>query len=238
MNLSELVFHDFVQQTSATTGTGNYVLGDAMPGFQPFADILSTGKKFIYSATDGIFWEIGVGTLQADGSIARSEILRSYSGPGSGFQISAINWGVGTKTLRLVANSDLFYTVATAEAVIPPLFAPARLTTSDNTSQTLYARDIGLPDGPYVLEAVVVAYAGATGAAKVWKVLAAAVFDGETGSLLGTPAVDVIGGNGAGAAFGCTVDVSGTQLRILVTGDASATTEFAAYGINMNQFGY
>lgn len=67
-------FVDLVRNYTSTIGTGNFVLGKAATGFQGFTTALAAGDRFYYSAA-GVDrpqeWEIGRGTLLADGSIAR-----------------------------------------------------------------------------------------------------------------------------------------------------------------------
>lgn len=93
-------FAELVRNFTATAGTGNLVLGDAAPGFTSFASALKPGDRFYYSVMglDKIDEsEVGRGTLQADGTIARepmSGVLTNFSG--------------GSKTVALVAAAEWF----------------------------------------------------------------------------------------------------------------------------------
>ena len=88
-----LVHADRVQETTTTTGTGTYTLAGAVAGFQSFAAI-GNGNTCYYCATNGVDWEVGLGTYTASGTtLARTSILASTDGG------AAVDWGAGTKTV-------------------------------------------------------------------------------------------------------------------------------------------
>lgn len=93
-------FADLVRNFTSTAGTGNLVLGAAAPGFTGFASALKPGDRFYYSVV-GLEKteesEVGRGTLQADGSIARQPISGVLT-----------NFTTGTKTVALVAAAEWF----------------------------------------------------------------------------------------------------------------------------------
>ncbi len=90
------VFGDRVQETFTTTGTGTMTLAGAVVGYQAFSAVLSNGDTAYYAATDGVNWEIGLGTFTSSGTtLARTTILASNN---SG---SAVNWSAGTKSIWL-----------------------------------------------------------------------------------------------------------------------------------------
>jgi hypothetical protein len=89
-----LVISDRVKETTTTTGTGTLTLGGAVTGFETFTANLSDGDTTYYACTDNTDFEVGLGTFTASGTtLARTTILASSN---SG---SAVNWGVGTRTV-------------------------------------------------------------------------------------------------------------------------------------------
>jgi hypothetical protein len=101
-------FVDLVRNYTITQGTGAFVLGPPVPGFTSFASAVQPGDQFYYSAI-GVDKpnerEVGRGTLQADGSIARSPIggaATSFTG--------------GSKTVALIAAAEWFNNVQSGAA--------------------------------------------------------------------------------------------------------------------------
>ncbi|HEU5067477.1 MAG TPA: glycosyl hydrolase family 28-related protein [Sphingomicrobium sp.] len=92
-------FVDLVRNYSNTTGTGNLVLGSAVPGYTSFTAALQAGDQFYYSVMfdKANHAEVGRGTLQADGTIARD--------PCNGI---LTNFGNGTKTVSLVTAAEWY----------------------------------------------------------------------------------------------------------------------------------
>ena len=62
-----LIVADRVQETTNTTGTGAYTLGGAVAGFQTFAAAVSNTDTVYYSVTDGVNFEVGLGTYASSG---------------------------------------------------------------------------------------------------------------------------------------------------------------------------
>lgn len=93
-------FVDLVRTFTASQGTGPLVPGAAVQGFSTFADTMSAGDQFYY-CVQGIDRpterEVGRGTLQANGTIARQ--------PVSG---GLVPFSSGTKTINLVAAAEWF----------------------------------------------------------------------------------------------------------------------------------
>lgn len=87
---------DFVKETSTTTGTGTYDLAGASTGFRTFVSGIGSGNSCWYSATDGVDWEVGIGTVTdaSPDTLSRTTILSSSNAG------SAVNWGAGTRVLR------------------------------------------------------------------------------------------------------------------------------------------
>jgi len=98
-----LVVKDRVKETTTTTGTGTYTLAGAVSGFQSFS-VIGNGNTTYYSISDGIDWEVGIGTYTASGTtLSRDTILESSN---SG---NAVNWSAGDK--------DIFVTYPAERAV-------------------------------------------------------------------------------------------------------------------------
>lgn len=98
-----LVVRDRVKETTTTTGTGTLTLAGAAAGFQSFS-VIGNGNTTYYTITNGIDWEVGIGTYTSSGTtLSRDTILESSN---SG---SAVNWGSGSK--------DVFVTYPAERAV-------------------------------------------------------------------------------------------------------------------------
>src|SRR4030095_15919075 len=93
-------FVDLVRNVTSVTGTGPVALGQAVSGYTSLAAAVSPGGQFYY-CIQGVDTpaerEIGRGTMQADGKVARQPI------PGP-----ATNFTTGTKTIALVAAAECF----------------------------------------------------------------------------------------------------------------------------------
>ena len=77
-------FVDMVRNVTSSTGTGAIALGSAVSGFTSLGDAVATGEQFYY-CIQGVDKpaerEVGRGTMQANGSIARQPI----GGPATNF---------------------------------------------------------------------------------------------------------------------------------------------------------
>lgn len=93
-------FVDLVRNFTTVQGTGPVVIGAAVSGYTGLAQALGAGDQFYYclqSVDKPQEREVGRGTLQADGKVAREPI----SGPPT-------NFSSGTKTIALVAAAEWF----------------------------------------------------------------------------------------------------------------------------------
>jgi hypothetical protein len=90
-----LIVADRVQETSTTTGTGNFTLGGAVTGFQAFSSVLASADTTYYTIADqgGANWEVGLGTFTSPSTLARTTILSSSNAG------SAVNFTAGTKSV-------------------------------------------------------------------------------------------------------------------------------------------
>ena len=95
-----LVIKDRVKESSTTTGTGTYTLAGAEAGHQTFSAI-GDGNTTYYAATDGTYWEVGIGTYTASGTtLARTTILSSSNSD------NAVNWTAGEKLIFVTQPSS------------------------------------------------------------------------------------------------------------------------------------
>jgi hypothetical protein len=93
-------FKDRVKESTTTTGTVAYALAGYYTGFQPFS-VLGDGNTCEYCCTDGVNWEIGLGTYTAAGNtLARTTIYASSNAN------AAVSWGVGSKDIFLTAPAS------------------------------------------------------------------------------------------------------------------------------------
>ena len=104
------IFKDAVREQTATTGTGTLSLaGVVLDGFQRFQDALTTADVVYYEIDDlsigGTNREVGIGTWTAAGNtLSRDTVLMSTNGG------AAVNWGAGTKDVRLSVAATWFTT--------------------------------------------------------------------------------------------------------------------------------
>ena len=93
-------FVDMVRNLTTSTGTGAVNPGSAVPGFTSLSAAIATGEQFYY-CIQGVEKpaerEVGRGTMQANGTIARQTISGAL-----------INFTTGTKTIALVTAAEWF----------------------------------------------------------------------------------------------------------------------------------
>lgn len=90
-----LIFKDRVCETTTTTGTGTYTLAGAKTGYIAFSGACANGDMAYYTATNGVDFEVGLGTWATGGTLARTTI---YASSNSG---SAVSWAAGSKDIFL-----------------------------------------------------------------------------------------------------------------------------------------
>ena len=116
-------YGDMVKENAAAPGTGTVTLGGAATGFLAFSSVpsIATGDTLDYMISDaaGTTWEVGTGTYNSTGTLARTTVLINSSGT-----TSLVNFA-GAVTVR---------NVLTAERVIAPI---ANGITTIGTTQTL-----------------------------------------------------------------------------------------------------
>ena len=73
------VIKDRVKETTTTTGTGTLTLAGALSGFDAFSEI-GDGNNTYYACTDGVNFEVGIGTYTLFGTtLSRDTVLESSS---------------------------------------------------------------------------------------------------------------------------------------------------------------
>jgi hypothetical protein len=108
-----LFFADLVRVTCHGTGTGDLVLGDAVPGHRGF-DVLPPGARFhyaIHGVTHPDEWETGEGEIGSGGSLLRLPLASSAGG-------DAVDFSAGVKTVALTVAAAWF---AAREAEVGPV---------------------------------------------------------------------------------------------------------------------
>jgi hypothetical protein len=98
------VFANMVRAFTMSVGAGPITPGMAVEGHRSFAEALSAGDQFYYSI-EGVAapgeWEVGRGTMLADGRVARDPIASSSGG-------AAVDFSPGAKTIALTVASEWF----------------------------------------------------------------------------------------------------------------------------------
>lgn len=98
-----LFFADLVREVSHDAGTGDLLLGGAVPGHRGFAGTVPEGARFLY-AVAGVArpeeWETG------EGEIAGGRLVRSPEASSNGGQ--AVDFSAGLKTIALTATARWF----------------------------------------------------------------------------------------------------------------------------------
>lgn len=92
-----LITADRVKDTTTTTGTGSVTLsGTAPTGYRTFASVMATSDTCYYCIDDGAGgWEIGLGTLTASTTLARTIVLSSSNSN------AAVSFSAGTKSVYI-----------------------------------------------------------------------------------------------------------------------------------------
>lgn len=88
---------DRVAETTTTTGTGDITLGGAKVGYRSFGTAFGSSSSVYYCITNGVDWEVGVGTFTAAGqTLTRSPFTSSNSN-------ALVNFGAGMKDVFCTA---------------------------------------------------------------------------------------------------------------------------------------
>lgn len=100
-----LIIRDRVWESSASTGTGNFVLAGTKTGYRAFSSVLDDGDTCFYTiVADNGLWETGLGTYNSGtNSLTRTARYDNSSGT-----TAAINFAVGAKEIFLSLPADRF----------------------------------------------------------------------------------------------------------------------------------
>ena len=130
-------FVDMVRNLTTSTGTGAVNPGSAVSGFTSLSAAVATGEQFYY-CIQGVDKpaerEVGRGTMQSNGTVAREAISGGLT-----------NFTTGTKTIALVAAAEWFAKVeqggsGSASLIVPGLTELAALPTANGAGAMLTAK--------------------------------------------------------------------------------------------------
>ena len=113
------IFKDRVQDTTTTTGTGALTLAGTSPsGAETFDSVLANGDTCFYQLDDlddgGTDSEVGLGTWNDTTKVlTRTTVYSSTNAD------AAVNWGAGTKKIRLVCPAELVVNMGSTSGTIP-----------------------------------------------------------------------------------------------------------------------
>jgi hypothetical protein len=130
--MSTYFFADLVREACHAGGAGPLALAGALPGHRSFASIVPPAAIFHY-AIAGVAapgeWEVGTGSLDAQGRLSRDAVLASSNGG------AAVNFAAGLKTAALTVTASWFAAREVADAGATAQFAA--LTSAVNARQPL-----------------------------------------------------------------------------------------------------
>ena len=97
-----IIVNDRVRETTTTTGTGSVTLSGAPSGFQTFNAGIGVGNQTYYTIADAATgaWEVGIGTLSASTTLARTQVLRSSNAN------ALVSFGSGSKDVFVTYPAD------------------------------------------------------------------------------------------------------------------------------------
>ncbi len=99
-----------VREATSTTGTGPLVLDGAVMRHVRFSDALNAGDMVHYCIEDGANFELGIGTLQADGTFSRDQIIETLE--------NSVYAATGAQPIVLSGYAQVFATL-TAGQIYP-----------------------------------------------------------------------------------------------------------------------
>jgi hypothetical protein len=228
-----LIVADRVKQYTNTTGTDPYTFSGGVDGFQDFSDVSSDGDTLYYSVSDDINWEVGLGTYaSAGGTLTRTTIFSSSNAD------SAVNWGVGTKTIFVTYPADKAViqdasgnvdvpnnlTVGGTVDGVDIAARDADLTTTTNTANAALPKAGGTMTGNLVLNADPTASLQAATKQYV-DTIAAAGIHYHTPARAEAPANLPSTYDNGTSGVGATLTNSGTQVAIVIDGIALSSSD-------------
>lgn len=108
-----MAYPDRVQETTTTTGTGNFALSGVAPaGYRTLAQAITDGDVAIgdgvhYSAQFGLEWEVGIGVVVSEQAISRNPQASSNGG-------NLVNFSAGTKEFFVTVTGTTIATFASS----------------------------------------------------------------------------------------------------------------------------
>ena len=98
------IFADRIQETTTTTGTGDITFAGATNGYRTFSSVLTTGDTLYYAIqhSSANEWEVGIGTFNASGKLARTLVITSSNSD------SQVNFSSGSKFVFLTLSAAVF----------------------------------------------------------------------------------------------------------------------------------
>ncbi len=104
---------DRVNETSTTTGTGDFTLDGAVTQYRSFnaAFGLNVWFSYVIKGQTGSEWEVGEGYLSASTTLVRGEVSRSSSSD------ALVNFSAGTKDVFCTAIGHDISGKGTAQAI-------------------------------------------------------------------------------------------------------------------------
>lgn len=257
MALAPYIALERAMNTSTSTGTGNMVLGAAVDGYvtldqAPLADDADYTFPYCIEGIDGAC----AGEVERGiGAIVSGELVRGLQ-----YRVNAGVWASGAQTfsagtkriyLRTQPPAEDEANFITAITNFSNLAGFARCTASGNTTnatptvldgylfhsaeESLYTTgstfDIaavpGGGTGPVAFRLTITATDGTDN--KAWAFDFLALHNG-TASIIGSPSPTVLGASGGASTWDVDVDVTGSDVEIVVTGEAAKNIHWACSG--------
>lgn len=207
------VLQDRVKETTATTGTGTFVLGGTSTGFVPFS-VIGNGNETYYTAVDNATgeWEVGIGTYNV-GTLTRDTVLASSS---SG---SKVPFAAGSKDVFVAYPAEKAVTLDTAQTLSNKTLLNANLGTP---TAVVLTNGTGLPLTTGVTGTLPVGNGG-TGATTLTGYVKASGTSAFT-AVASIPAGDISGLGSMATQNANNVAITGGAINGTPIGGASAST--------------